>query len=419
MRRTSFLIIIVAIGFLTFSDVYGKSYEIRGNLREWIKIFSQSPNSTDLLETRLKLELLSTFAKNTAFKAISYFVYDGLKKSHDWYFQEAYIDYYSRIVDIRFGKQVIAWGKADEINPTDILNPQNLTNLTEDKNIRKIGLLSLKMSWKFGDFVLDTIWKPEFQAMQLPPMNSKWAFFSLPGLTELPSPSYPENKLENTEWAIKLSRTISMFDFSFSYFDGWDNIFTPNLSFNPVTQQMQVDKLVFHRTKMFGADFAGSIKSVGVWGEFAYFQTEDSQGTDPFIKNPYIQFVVGADYTFDNGIKANVQYFQQYITKIDNDAEEKSENDMISKLGIGIPLQQAASLRIEKKFGPGEVHRVELFGLYDIKHQGMMLQPKLVISPADAISLEIGMIIYDGKSESIFGRFDANDGVYLKCTFSF
>jgi hypothetical protein len=419
MKRIVFLTIVIALGFVPYSHVNAQTYELRGNLRQWVKIFNQSPYATDLLETRLKLELLSTFGQNTAFRAVNHYVYDGLKKSNDWYFQEAYIDYYSRTLDIRLGKQVIAWGKADEINPTDILNPQNLTNITEDKNIRKIGLLSLKTDWKFYDFVLEGIWKPEFQSMQLPPLNSQWAFFTIPGLSELPSPSYPENKLENTEWALKLSHTILMYDFSVSYFDGWDNIFTPVLVFNPVTQQMQLDRLVFHRTKMFGADFAGSIHSVGVWGEFAYFRTEDTGGTNPYIKNPYLQYVVGADYTFGYSIKANVQYFQEYITKVDDDVEEESEEAIISKLGIGIPLQQAASLRIEKKFGDYDQHRVELFGFYDIKDQGMMLQPKLVVSPEDAFSLEIGMVIFDGDKESIFGRFGNNDEIYLKCIYSF
>jgi hypothetical protein len=411
--------IIFFILFTCFMEANAQTYELRGSLREWVKVFSNNPYEIDLSETRIKLELLSTLGENTAFSSRFYYAYNGMKKIGEWDLQEAFMDYYSDFIDIRFGKQVIAWGKADEINPTDILNPQILSNITEDKNIRKIGLLSLKTDWKFYDFILEGIWKPEFQSMQLPELNSRWAFFSLPGVIELPSPSYPENKLENTEWAFKLYRTISLFDFSISYFDGWDNIFTPNLVFNPVAQQMELDQLVFHRTRMFGADFAGSIQSVGVWGECAYFRTEDTEGIDPFIKNPYVQFVFGGDYTFGYNIETNVQYFQQYITKIDDDAEEESEKDVISKLGIGIPLQQATSFRVKKKFGAWEVNWIELFGLYDIKHKGMMLQPKLVISPEDAFLVEIGMMIYDGDEESIFGRFDNNDQIYLKGTYSF
>ena len=419
MIRSFYIKMIVLVFFAFFIEANAQTYELRGSLREWVKVFSHNPNGIDLSETRVKLELLSTLGENTAFSSRFYYAYNGMEKIGKWDLQEAYMDYYSDLVDIRFGKQVIAWGKADEINPTDILNPQNLTNIAEDKSIRKIGLVSLKTDWKFYDFILEGIWKPEFQPVQLPTLNSRWAFFSLPGVTALPPPSYPENKLENSEWAFKLYRTISLYDFSVSYFDGWDNIFTPNLVFNPASQHMQLDQLVFHRTKMIGADFAGSIESVGVWGECAYFRTEDTEGTDPFIKNPYVQFVVGGDYTFGYNIKTNVQYFQQVITKIDSDAEEESEEAVISKLGIGIPLQQAASLRVEKKFGDGEVNKLELFGLFDLKHQGIMLQPKLVISPEDAFAVEVGMMIYDGDEESIFGRFDNNDQVYLKGTYSF
>lgn len=416
----SFSIKIIVFILLAYSiAANAQTYELRGSLREWVKVFSNSPNGIDLSESRMKLELLSALGENTAFSSRFYYVYKGMQKEGNLDLQEAYIDYYSDLVDIRFGKQVIAWGKADEINPTDILNPQNLSNITEDKSIRKIGLVSLKTDWKFYDFILEGIWKPEFQPVELPALNSRWAFFSLPGITALPTPSYPENKLENTEWAFKLYRTISLFDFSLSYFDGWDNIFTPDLVFNPIAQRMELDQLVFHRTKMVGADFAGSIQSVGVWGECAYFRTEDTEGTDPFIKNPYVQFVVGGDYTFGYNIKTNVQYFQQYITKMDNDAEEDAEEAVISKLGIGIPLQQAATFRIERKFGAGEVHRVELFGLYDIKHQGIMVQPKLILSPEDAFAVEVGMIIYDGDEESIFGRFGNNDQIYLKGIYSF
>lgn len=252
MKRLFLCTIISVIIFVFLSDISAQTYEIRGSLREWIKVFTESPNELDLSETRLKLELLSTLGENSAFRVKSYYIYDGLNKKGIWDFQEAYIDYYSSFLDVRLGRQVIAWGKADEINPTDILNPQNLSNLSEEKGIRKIGLLALKTEWKFSDFILEGIWKPEFDNMKFPPLDSRWAFFTIPGLEELPEPEYPSHRLQDTEWAFKLSRTVSQFDFSISYFDGWDNIATPVFTFNPGSQQIQLDKMKFFRTKMIG-----------------------------------------------------------------------------------------------------------------------------------------------------------------------
>ena len=70
-------------------------------------------------------------------------------------------------------------------------------------------------------------------------------------------------------------------------------------------------------------------------------------------------------------------------------------------------------------FGEGEAHNIELFGFYDMKDNGLMLQPKLTLSADDAFDIEMGVIIFAGDEESLFGRFDKNNQVYLKCTYSF
>ena len=410
MRRLFLFSLMQVILFAFLTEADAQTYQLRGSLREWVKVFTQSPNELDIAETRLKLELLSTIGDNTSFKVKSYTTYEAISGKKSWDFQEAFIDYYTDFVDVRFGRQVIAWGKADEINPTDILNPQDLSNLSELKSIRKIGLVDLKTDWRFLGFNLEAIWKIEYEDMKFPPMDSRWAFFTIPGLEELPKPEYPQYKLENTEWALKLSRTINLFDLSISYFDGWDNIATPVFTFDSISHQPQLDNMKFFRTKMLGADFAGSISSFGIWGEAAYFITEKTD--DPLVKNPYLQFVIGADYTFNNGITINLQYFQE-INK------EESDEKIPSKLGIGIPLQQAATLRLGKSFGAIEQHSVEIFGIYDIKDNGLIFQPKLILSPADAFEVEFGAILYSGDEESIFGRFKNNNEIYLQVTYSF
>lgn len=421
MKPRNSLLLCLLLLLCNIQILYGQNFEVRGSLREWVKGFMCSPREKSLLETKLNLELISTLGENTAFRANYYYTYEGIEKSGVSTLQEAYIDYYSDIVDIRFGKQIMAWGKADEINPTDILNPQNLGNITEEKTIRKIGLMAFKTTWKFRDYYLDVVWKPEFDHMRIPKSGMRWSFFSLPGIAPLPDPELPENKLKDTELALKLSKTFSLYDFSVSYFDGWDNIFTPVFSPYPTGTGLvpQVDKLIFHRTKMYGFDFAGSIRSFGIWGEGAYFRTEDGEGTNDFIKNPYFQFVMGTDYTFSNGIKFNLQYLKEYITKIDDNYEKRGEENIISRLGFGLPIQEAVSCRVEKKFGAGEIHSFEIFTLYDTKDSGILLRPSVKYSPEDAVVFEAGIVVFDGDDESLFGRFGRNDEAYIKCTYSF
>ena len=421
MKPLTLFTLLVIILFPPFPrSASAQSYEIRGNLREWVKVFTEGAKEIDLAETRLKLEILSPPGGNTAFRIVNYCTVDAANDNEPvWDLKEAYLDYYSPLVDVRLGKQIISWGKADELNPTDNLNPQDLSNITEDKIIRKIGLLALKTDWKFSDYVLEGIWKLDFEPTQIPDPDSPWAFFSIPGVTTLPSPTYPEDELANTEWALKLSRTISLFDFSLSYFNGWENIFTPQFTLDPATNQTLLEDLTFNRAKVFGADFAGSIGSVGVWGEGAYFQTEDEEGEDPSLKNPYFQYVLGADYTFAHKIKVNLQYLKEIITRIDNEEEREQEEEIISRLGIGMPLQEALTFRLEKKFGQIESHKIELFTIWDLKENGLLLKPALTLSPADAFFIEVGTVIFTGEEGSIFQNFDHNDELYLKCTYAF
>ncbi|MCP4728214.1 MAG: hypothetical protein GY863_24455 [bacterium] len=418
MKKIIPLIIVILITISIIPEAYSQNYEIRGSVREWIKNYIQEPQDRGLMETRVKLELLSSMGESSAFQVKSYYIYDGISKEGEWDFQEAYIDLYFSWGDFRLGKQIVAWGKADELNPTDILNPQRLGNFSEEKNIRKIGLTMFKGSFWLGENTLTVVWKPEFDYYRFPVDNPRFSFIPIPGIGEI-QPIMPENDLKNTEWALKIERTFGLYDLSVSYFDGWENIFTPSFTYYPDLQTSVMDKLIFNRIKMISADVAGSLHSFGIWGEVAYYRTEDGEGNDMFIKNPYIQMVAGSDYTFMNGLKINVQYFKEFITKIDNDQEEETESNIISRLGLGIPIRHAFSSRLSRSFGSSEQHSADIFTLYDIENNGYLIQPKIMYSPEDALNLEFGLNLYSGDSDSMFGRFDKNDEVYFKATFSF
>lgn len=415
--------VLVAISMLLLSGscriINGQDFELRGSLREWVLVFTHEPNEVDFTESRCKLELLSSFSDRTAFHVRSYLTHDGRSREVEWDLKQAYIDFYSDWFTVRFGRQLMTWGKADEMNPTDILNPQDMSIILEEKIIRKIGLFAVKTNWFFCDMELETIWKPEFESMRIPEPGSRWGFFSIPGVTEIPAPDYPDDDLDKTEWGLKLSRTVSQFDLAVTWFDGWDNIFTPEFTRDPQTQQDELTRLSFHRTKMFGGAFAGSISTVGIWGEGAYFLTEDHAGVKRNIKNPYFQYVIGSDYTFFDGLRINIQYLQEVATKIDDSEERGLEDDMISRLGLAIPLRQALTGRVELRFGSGAAHAVEIFGIYDLDNDGYLMGPKLTLSPEDAVNIEIGASIFNGSGNSLFGRFTYNDCMYVRCTYSF
>ncbi|MCX8093698.1 MAG: hypothetical protein N3E50_05975 [Candidatus Goldbacteria bacterium] len=416
--------IVLILIILFFANVFADTtYELRGSLREWVKVIVNTPGKVSLIESRLKLELLSTLSQEIAFKSRVYTVYSPkIYNEIKFNLQEAYIDYYTEIMDIRIGRQIISWGKADELNPTDILNPEDISNIFEEKSIRKIGVFGIKLDLKLFDSVITGIYIPDIQFHKLPEAHSTWDFFSIGlkkmGLITLPSILYPENSLDNSEWAIKISKTIENFDFTLSFADVIDNLFSIKMKIIPPGIPTP-DYLYYNRTQMIAADFAASLFEFGVWAEVAYFITKDKDGTDPFMKNPYFQYVIGMDYTLPFDIKINIQYFREDVTCVNDDKEKELEKKSFSPTGLSIPVKQVGSLRLGKNFGEANANSLEIFCIYDIEEKGVMMGPRILISPTDAFKVETGAFVFDGQENSIFNMFNLNDEVYVKATYSF
>ena len=75
-----------------------KSWELRGSIRGLAKVYSESPNEVDLLESRLKLELISAMGKKSAFRTLGYAVCQYPEKQLKLDLKEAYIDYYTKYI---------------------------------------------------------------------------------------------------------------------------------------------------------------------------------------------------------------------------------------------------------------------------------------------------------------------------------
>ena len=165
-----------------------------------------------------------------------------------------------------------------------------------------------------------------------------------------------------------------------TYYNAWENIFSPVIEMVPtgiptMPFAPQITNVIYRNSQMIAFDFATQVFDFGFWGEAGYFYTEDVASNDPFIKNPYIQYVVGTDYTFPGDIQVNVQFFQEIVTNIESDSEQETEDEQFSRLGFSIPLKQALTCRIGKSFGEGDANSIDVFVLYDLE-KGKLEQKK-------------------------------------------
>lgn len=64
--------------------------------------------------------------------------------------RETWVRFYKGPFSASLGKQIFTWGSILEFGVTDILNPQELPDLSQDAKDRKIGVWSAKATWDFG-----------------------------------------------------------------------------------------------------------------------------------------------------------------------------------------------------------------------------------------------------------------------------
>ena len=220
--------------------------------------------------------------------------------------KEAYLDYNGGFWAVRAGRQIAAWGKADEIQIADILCPQdNSVMIAANYKESRLGIDALRLSLIGDNTQLDAYWIPFFTPSTLPlakgnPLNSIYFPKSYEGYAINSCPhswedlNLPEKKLYNSECAFRLSSYFSRLDISFYGFYGWED--TPFITYDPVFAPNSNDisgiNMVtsYKRILMFGTDAAIPC------GNFV-FRLETA-----FFPNRYIQ--TSADYQ-ENCISAN------------------------------------------------------------------------------------------------------------------
>lgn len=345
--------------------------------------------------------------------------------------REAYADIRNFLIDnldLRIGRQRIAWGTADKLNPTDNLNPDDLEDIWDYG--RHLGSNAIKLSYYVGDYTISAVFIPTFTPAVLP--RSEWIdVFS--GEFSMPIPiSYESITIQNPEPSLKESSKFGLkiskrnfygFDFSISYVYGRDDLPIPKriILSSPINPTVETALLFFPKMGILGFDFAGDIKNFGVWGEVGIFFPEEVKFETIFItpprtfetkileRKPYARFVLGFDYTFKNGIYTNIQYLHGFL-------HERG----------GGNLKNYIVFNFEKKFLEDRLKLNFLSGGFEFKQlkelskrHAFILNPQVAYTFIDNLELTIGARIIEGKGKTTFSGLRDRDEVYFKVKYSF
>jgi len=328
---------------------------------------------------------------------------------------EAYIDLYFSRMDLRIGKQFIFWGKTDWINPTDNINPWDYKNISAEIEDYRIPVSSAKASFYLGAWTLEGVLVFEFLPHRIP---MHFEEIRIPGATvEVLPVRMPKPGLKNVEFGLRASSAWKGIDFSASLFRGFAK--TPSVVFKylPLTGTLQIQP-IYGRITVLGADFVTTRGKFAFKGEGAYFFTEDRDGTDPFVENPYLYYAAGMDYYAADDLTLNLQFVQKIRFKY-SPAEERTQLARRGLHGFAVAEKRVESISCRIQYEPFDFTSLQLIGVVNLKDRDYFLLPILNYQIADGVNIYGGATLFRGPEGSPFGRNKPYSRAFVEIKYSF
>jgi hypothetical protein len=309
--------------------------------------------------------------------------------------------------DLRVGRQIAVWGRADRINPTDNLVSRNLTWLFhEDDDLRRgSGMVRVAHPLWEGASV-QAYWIPEFR----------------PNVAPLPRYIGPfvigedRRPTDLAQGAIRIDSSADGVDWSLSYFDGVDR--NGDLVATGVQGGRIVLQREYQRQRTVGADAATVLFDLNLRAEVAYTDFPD-RGASDLGQRPFMLAVVGGDKQFMQDFNVNLQWIFRRVS------DHVSPEDQPSPLARGIALinavragqrdeiQNGASMRLA--WAPSDnVMRAEVFTVQDFTHGDGIVRAKFSYALTDDLRATAGYDWNHGRSDTLFGALRANNAFYFE-----
>lgn len=343
--------------------------------------------------------------------------------------REGYVEIARDQFEVRLGRQVIPWGRADEINPTDVISPKNFVLLLpEGSPAYRSGVNAVRI-----DAFLP--WQLRAIGVYVPFMEQ-----SIIPLADLPEGAtlgerLPPIRFENGSAGFKLDRSGGEVDASLAYYYGFNlapEVHVDRASIDPDTNELTADAVLRHgRQHMIGADFATAQGQFGYRGEVAWIHTDNPNGRRVDEIVPYLYYVLGIERTFPGSASVILQYVGRYVPeRVDPERALQNPDQALgfanyvasrSTMVINSQLdtvQNGWSLRLDKKFW-NDTLDCELLSLHFFERNDFFLRPRITYDWTDSVKTAVGGEIFHGPKNSTFGRIEKNTGAFVEVKYSF
>jgi hypothetical protein len=326
---------------------------------------------------------------------------------------EAYISLYLGGFDIEAGLRKLTWGKADSMGPLDVINPLDSSAIypemadSSDLMDIKIARPLIHASWRFGNFSkLEGVFLPNFEPHRFA-SSGRWA----PEGGDLSQAFAPDTSgLDYAQAGLRYTTTVGSSDIGAQYYYG-------RLPRPAVKIALPRVDLVYNPYHQIGLDYARVIAGFNIRAEFAAHLTEDLDGDDGSVYNPFLAWSLGFDRDLFWGINLNIQA-DETIRLLDSGVG--SADVMSGQFDIEGGTDRTATRLttiLSRKLLRDEVE-IRAAAVWGIEDKDFLIMPALIWTKDDIVFSCSGGI-FGGDTKGQLGQYHKNNFVKIGITYTF
>ena len=321
--------------------------------------------------------------------------------------QELYVEVHGERADLRVGYTRVVWGRLDELQPTDVVNPIDLTRFFFEGRGEARLPVALARGRLFlpASTVIEALVVPDFRRSRFDQLDEPTSPFNLfrdlgvaPPASDPPERHEPDTRWSNLQGGGRVQTTIGRVDLALSGFRGFKSFGLFTADAGGVTE-------TFPRYTMVGGDFETVRGEWGLRGEWAVVaDTVQAPGRLSTLEGRSAELGFGVDRRAGNlRLSANVI------------SRHRSLDDPVA----GFDRTDLNLIGSADRTFARDTRRLQLFAVYDPTESTSFLRAIATVSLSDVLAIEASGGAFIGSGPDTLGRFADRDFAYLRLRRSF
>ena len=304
------------------------------------------------------------------------------------------------------GRKLVLWGRADGINPTDLVSPTNFRRLTPENNDQRSGNWGLHLDCAAGQGRLQVHVLDRFEFNDVPLRQT-------PGVTFI-----EEDPSVRPTLALKYDVLGSSADWSVSFIDGHDPF--PTFAVRNMTPQGITLGQYATRMRMLGSDLTLVRGETAYRAEIAWVDFQQASATSVARRRPYTSLIGGAEWYLGDRETVSVQGFWRHLQSVSS----RPGNPLMEQVQEAQALisnerdtdQYGLTFRYARPFLDSKAN-LDIFAVWTEPRGDWMLRGRVKYALTDSWRINTGFDLFRGPQDAFLGQLRNNSLTFVEASY--